>query len=138
MSPRHKNKTVATFLATFLGGLGVHRVYLHGWQDKWAWLHFISLPVSALIAMMAPDQPLMFTGSPFVLSVLAGCIASLTIGVTPDSAWDARFNPGSGRQSMSDWPLAVLLVLTVGVGATALIAAMARISDLLLTGGAFG
>lgn len=138
MHTRHKNKTIATFLATFLGGLGLHRVYLYGWQDKWALLHFISLPASVLIALMAPDQPWMFTGSLFVLSVLAGCIESLTIGITPDDAWDARFNPDSGRQSMSDWPLAILLVLTVGAGATALIAAMARISDLLLTGGAFG
>lgn len=138
MRYRHKNKTVATFLATFLGGLGLHRVYLHGWQDKWAWLHFASLPASALIALAAPDQPWMFTGSLLVLSVLAGCIESLTIGVTPDDVWDARFNLNSGQQSMSGWPLAVLLVLTVGAGATALIAAMARIADLLLTGGAFG
>ncbi|MEO8406902.1 MAG: NINE protein [Oxalobacteraceae bacterium] len=138
MHTPHKNKTIATFLATFLGGLGMHRVYLYGWQDKWAWVHFASLPVSALIAMALPDQPLMFTGSPFVLSVLTGCIESLTIGVTSDDAWDARFNRDSGRKSMSDWPLAVLLVLTVGTGATALIAAMARIADLFLTGGAFG
>ncbi|NMM27935.1 MAG: NINE protein [Glaciimonas sp.] len=138
MCSRHKNKTAATLLATLLGGLGLHRVYLYGWQDKWAWLHFASLPISMLIALMAPSQPWMFTGSLFVLSVLAGCIESLAIGVTSDEAWDARFNPNSGRQSMSDWPLAILLVLTVGAGATALIAAMARISDLLLTGGAFG
>lgn len=138
MSARHKNKTVATFLATFLGSLGAHRVYLHGWHDKWAWLYFASLPASALIILMLPDQPWMFTGSLFILSVLAGCIESLTIGVTSDNAWDARFNQDSGRQSMSDWPLAILLVLTVGAGATALIAAMARISDLFLTGGAFG
>lgn len=138
MHTPHKNKTIATFLATFLGGLGLHRVYLHGWQDKWAWVHFASLPVSVLLALAAPDQPLMFTGSPFVLSVLAGCIESLTIGITSDDAWDTRFNRDSGRQSMSDWPLAVLLVLTVGTGATALIAAMARLADLFLTGGAFG
>lgn len=136
--PRHKSKTVATFLATFLGGLGMHRVYLYGWQDKGAWLHFISLPVSALVGLAAPDHPRMFTGSLFVLSALVGCIESLTIGITPDAVWDARFNPDSAQQSMSGWPLAALLVLTVGVGATALIAAIARISDLLLTGGAFG
>jgi hypothetical protein len=138
MPTPHKNKTIATFLATFLGGLGLHRVYLYGWQDKWAWVHFVSLPVSVLLALAAPDQPLMFTGSPFVLSVLTGCIESLTIGITSDEAWDARFNRDSGRKSMSDWPLAVLLVLTVGTGATALIAAMARLADLFLTGGAFG
>lgn len=138
MATPHKNKTIATFLATFLGGLGLHRVYLYGWQDKWAWVHFISLPVSVLLALAAPDQPLMFTGSPFVLSVLTGSIESLTIGITSDEAWDARFNRDSGRKSMSDWPLAVLLVLTVGTGATALIAAMARLADLFLTGGAFG
>lgn len=138
MHSEHKNKTFATFLATFLGGLGVHRVYLYGWRDKWAWLHFASLPASFLLALAAPSQPLIFTGSSLILSVLSGCIASLTIGVTPDPIWDARFNRDSGQNSMSDWPLAVLLVLTVGAGATALIAAMARMADLFLTGGAFG
>ncbi|MEN9864676.1 MAG: hypothetical protein RL748_266, partial [Pseudomonadota bacterium] len=36
------------------------------------------------------------------------------------------------------WPQALLLVLTMALGSTTLMAAMARLTDLYLTGGAFG
>ncbi|SNT01206.1 TM2 domain-containing protein [Noviherbaspirillum humi] len=116
MTATHKNKTFATLLAFILGGIGAHRFYLYGRRDRWAWLHVLLFP----------------------LSIFAGFIEALVIGLTQDEPWDARHNANSGRQSHSGWPLAVLLVLTLGVGATALIATLARIFDLLYTGGAYG
>lgn len=133
MTMSHKNKTLATFLAAGLGGLGMHRFYLYGKKDVWAWAHpaplLIFLPISAwthaaLLLVLLP--------------VFAGFIEALAIGLTPDDKWDAVHNSDSGRQSDSGWPLAVLLVLTFGGGATAVIAAIARTFDLLLTGGAYG
>jgi TM2 domain-containing membrane protein YozV len=115
MSP-HKNKTLATLLAFILGGLGAHRFYLHGKKDRWAWVHVALFP----------------------LSVYAGFIEALVLGLTPDDKWDAEYNAASGQQSDSGWPLAVLLVLTLGVGAVAVIATIARTFDLLYTGGAYG
>ena len=116
MSSPHKNKTFATLLAAVFGGLGAHRFYLHGKKDVWAWVHLALFP----------------------LSVYAGFIEALVIGLTPDEKWDAEHNAGSGRQSNSGWPLVVLLVLTTGFGAIAVIATLARIFDLLYTGGAYG
>ena len=116
MTTRHKNKTFTTFLAAIFGGLGAHRFYLHGKRDKWAWMHVLLFP----------------------LSVFAGFIEALVIGLTPDEKWDETHNRDSGRKSDSGWPLAVLLVLTFGGGAVALIAAIARTFDLLFTGGAYG
>lgn len=116
MSATHKNKTLATFLAFALGSLGAHRFYLYGKKDFWAWVHVFLFP----------------------LSVFAGFIGALVIGLTPDDKWDAQHNQNSGRQSKSDWPLAVLLVLTLAVGAIALIATIARVFDLIYTGGAYG
>lgn len=116
MTTTHKNKTLATFLAAIFGGLGAHRFYLHGKQDVWAWVHILIFP----------------------LSVFAGFIEALVIGLTPDDKWDEAHNKNSGRQSSSGWPLAVLLVLTFGGGAIAVIAAIARTFDLLFTGGAYG
>jgi hypothetical protein len=52
--------------------------------------------------------------------------------------WDARHNAGSGRATQSNWVLALLLVATMLVGCTALIATIARLFDLLHTGGAYG
>ncbi len=116
MTTPHKNKTTASFLAAFLGGLGAHRFYLYGKKDVWAWVHVFLFP----------------------LSVFAGFLAALVIGLTPDEKWDARYNRDSGRKSDSGWPLAVLLVLTFGGGAIILIAAIARAFDLMFTGGAYG
>lgn len=116
MHQTHKNKTFSTLLAAVLGGLGAHRFYLYGKKDVWAWVHLVFFPVS----------------------VYAGFIEALTIGLTPDDKWDARHNGGSGKQSASGWPLILLLVLTLGFGATAVIATLARAFDLLYTGGAYG
>lgn len=116
MTTSHKNKTLATFLAAIFGSLGFHRFYLYGKKDKWAWTHVLFFP----------------------FSVFAAFIEALVIGLTPDDKWDEAHNRGSGRQSDSGWPLALLLILTFGGGAIAVIAAIARTFDLLYTGGAYG
>ena len=67
-----------------------------------------------------------------------GFIEALLLGVTPDEKFDAAFNAGSEGRSDSRWPLALLLVATMLVGATVLISTMARLFDLLYTGGAYG
>lgn len=138
MTTGHKNKTLATLLAAILGALGAHRFYLRGSGDRWGWLHASSLLLAGAATGIWPDAPLLFTAGPLVLSALAGMIAALVIGLTPDEQWDAAYNPQSGRQSDSGWALALLLVLTVGGGATALIAVIARAMDLMLTGGSYG
>jgi hypothetical protein len=134
----HKNKTLATALAFLLGGLGVHRFYLRGSVDRLGLLHVCSLPAAGLVygAGHAPNP--FWTLLPVFISCIAGFIEALAIGLTPDEKWDAKFNPASGRQSHSHWVLAVLLVLTMLVGATAVIATLSRLFDLLYTGGAYG
>jgi TM2 domain-containing membrane protein YozV len=116
MTTRHKNKTLAALLASLLGGFGAHRFYLHGKKDFWAWVHVLGFPIS----------------------IFAGFIGALTIGLTPDEKWDAQHNANSGRQSDSGWTVIILVILTFGLGGTLLIACIARAFDLYLTGGAFG
>ncbi|MBC3869665.1 NINE protein [Undibacterium oligocarboniphilum] len=134
----YKNKTLATFLAVMLGSLGIHRFYLEGKRDPWAWLHFASLPLSLLWSHYFFGWPVLLTYSPLLLSFFAALLEALVAGLTPDEKWDHRHNPVSGRTNHSSWPLALLLVLTTGLGATALIAVIARAFDLLYTGGAYG
>jgi TM2 domain-containing membrane protein YozV len=138
MSVSHKNKTLATFFALFFGGLGIHRFYLYGLNDLWGWAHFMTLPLSLGIANSAPDQPWLFVGGPFVLSVLIGFIETLVIGLTPDDKWDAKHNLHSGKASRSGWLLVLLLITTLMVGSTTLFFILARTVDLLYTGGAYG
>lgn len=138
MPTSHKNKTLATLLAAIAGGVGLHRFYLFGKKDFGGWAHLATAPLTALLIAAWPDAPMLFTGLPFVVSVLAGFLEALVIGLTPDDKWDARHNATSTHKSGSGWPLALALVLTLGVGAVALIATIARTFDLLFTGGAYG
>ena len=134
----HKNKTLATLLAFTLGGAGLHRFYLRGLADRWGWLHAAALPACGIVMSAAPAAAWYFWYLPLSLSMLAGFLEALVLGLMPDEKWDAVYNPASGRQSDSRWPLAVIIVATVMVGAGMLIATMARMSDLLYTGGAYG
>ena len=134
----HKDKTIATALAFVLGGLGVHRYYLRGGVDRLGLLHVCSLPLAGLVYGLGHGPNPFWVLLPIFISCIAGFLEALVIGLTPDDKWDARFNPDGKRQSHSNWILAVLLVLTLLVGATAVIATIARLFDLLFTGGAYG
>jgi TM2 domain-containing membrane protein YozV len=138
MSVLHKNKTFATLLAAVFGGIGLHRFYLRGFGDKWGWLHAAALPVSGLVALAASGADPYFKLLPLLVSILIACIEALVLGLMPDDKWDAAFNAHSGQHSDSRWPLAVVLVATLMFGAFGLIAATARLFDLLYTGGIYG
>ncbi|MDQ1923813.1 TM2 domain-containing protein [Massilia pseudoviolaceinigra] len=138
MSTSHKNKTFASFLALILGAVGAHRFYLRGSLDKLGLMHLASLPVAGLVYGLAPEANWFFKILPLVLSGIIGFIEALMIGLTPDEKFDAAFNAGSGRKSASNWVLAVLLVCTMLTAATMAIATLARLNDLLYTGGAYG
>ena len=134
----HKNKTLATALAFLFGGLGAHRFYLRGSVDRLGLLHVCSLPVAGMVYGLGHAPNPFWTLLPVFISCIVGFIEALVIGLTPDEKWDAKFNNGSGRASDSHWVLAVLLVLTMLVGATAMIATLSRLFDLVYTGGAYG
>jgi hypothetical protein len=136
--PQHKNKTVATTLAFLLGALGVHRFYLKSATDRLGLLHVCSIPIAGMVYGVGRGPNPYYVLLPIIVSAIVGFIEALVIGLTPDDKWDARYNAGSGRQSESHWILALVLVLTMLVGATVVIAAIARLFDLLYTGGAYG
>ena len=134
----HKNKAYTTLLASLLGMLGAHRFYLHGGKDAWGWLHLAALPASLALRQLLPDADWFYQLLPLTISALIGFLEALVLGLMPDEKWDARYNAGSGRLSDTGWPLAVVLVATLMLGAGVLIATMARLFDLLYTGGAYG
>lgn len=138
MALTHKNKTFTTLLAFVLGGVGAHRFYLRGLRDKAGWLHLASLPACAAVALAAPGVDVFYKILPLIVSVLAACLEALVLGLMSDEKWDAAYNNGTGKQSDSTWPLALILVLTLAVGAGSMIATMSRLFDLLYTGGAYG
>ncbi len=73
-----------------------------------------------------------------VISILAGLLEALVLGLTPDAKWDLKHNLNSGRQTESTWPLALILALALAIGMSGLIFVMSRSFDLIFTGGAYG
>ena len=134
----HKNKTLAALLAFLSGGLGLQRLYLRGLRDPWLWAHLAAVPACALVSLAAPDADGFYKLLPLMVSGLVGFLEALVLGLMSDEKWDARFNPGSGKQSDTNWPLAVVLVAAMMVGAGSLIATISRLFDLLYTGGSYG
>ena len=134
----HKNKTLAALLAFLLGGLGAQRLYLRGVRDPWLWAHLASLPAAWLLTVAAPQADGFYHLLPVIVSGLVGFLEALVLGLMSDEKWDARFNSGSGRQSDTHWPVAVVLVASMMIGAGGLIATISRLFDLLYTGGAYG
>ena len=135
---RHKNKTLAALLAFLLGGLGLQRLYLRGLRDPWLWAHLACLPVALLVATLAPQADGFYKLLPIIVSGLVGLLEALVLGLMSDEKWDARFNAGSGKQSDTHWPLALVLVASMMIGAGGLIATISRLFDLMYTGGAYG
>lgn len=137
---KHKNKTLAMLLAIFFGGVGAHRVYLYGIRDFWLWNYLVAFAIFASAIVLA-QKPHSFTISLLALfpaSIFLGWVEALVIGLTPDKKWDARHNPQSSRPSASSWPVPVLLVLTFACGFTTFVVCIARLTDIFLTGGAYG
>lgn len=138
MKISHKNKTLAALLAVIGGAIGLHRFYLGGKTDRWAWLHLLSLPASFFIYFFSQNLHPFFTAMPLILSALTGFLACLVIGTTPDEKWDTQYNSTSPQKTSTSWIIVPILVLTLGVGASAVIVVIARTFDLLFTGGVYG
>jgi TM2 domain-containing membrane protein YozV len=137
MAAAHKNKTVATLLALLLGGFGIHRFYLKPGADRIGLLHLCCLPVTGILYGAVKPHPF-YIVLPLLVSYIVGYVEALVIGLTPDEKWDAQYNAHSGRESRSNWVLVLLLVVTMLVATTVLIGTIARLSDVVYTGGAYG
>lgn len=138
MKNLHKNKTFAAALALITGGAGLHRFYLYGTKDLWAWMHVLLCAVTVGLMLAYPDRLLLLNTAPLIVSVLIAAIATFKIGLMPDEKWDAMHNPESEQQSNSNWIIAVLMVTNLTCSTTLLLITIARGFDIILTGGSYG
>ncbi|MBU6259045.1 MAG: TM2 domain-containing protein [Burkholderiales bacterium] len=120
MSPR--SKTVAAWLAVLLGTLGAHRVYLHGWGDRWARLFplptLVGLYGAWRIDQLGQDDRLSWVLTPVLgLMITVAMLSAIVIALTPDERWNERFNVGR-TPSAGGWGavLAAIAALLIGGG----------------------
>ena len=115
-----KNKTLATLLAAVGGTLGLHRFYLHGTGD-WRGYAYPAVTLAGMLGALV-WLPLLT----IALAVpITGFLEALNFALNPDARWDQRWNAGSGRENDSGWAVIIIAILTLAIGATLLLSALA-------------
>jgi hypothetical protein len=125
----YKSKTLATWLALLGGSLGLHRLYLHGGRDVWAWLHpwptLIGLVGVRRMLDLGQDDRLAWLLLPLLGLMLAqAALCAIVYGLTPDERWDARHNADEPVHPTA-WGPVLGVIAALMIGATALMATIA-------------
>jgi hypothetical protein len=125
----YRSKTLVTWLALLAGALGLHRLYLYGWRDLWAWLHpwptLAGLVGVQRMRELGQDDQLAWLLLPLLgLMIAQACLFAILYGLTPDANWDARHNSGQPARATA-WGPVLGVVAALMIGATALMATVA-------------
>lgn len=131
LAMRNRSKTLATWLAVVGGSLGLHRFYLHGAKDVWAWLHPwpTLLGLGGVIRMRGLGQDdhaawLLIPVLGVMLSI--GMLSAIVIGLTPDERWAARFHPDhTSPVSASGWGAVIGVIVALMIGGGVLMGTLA-------------
>jgi hypothetical protein len=126
---RPRSKAVATWLALIGGSLGLHRFYLDGARDPWAWLHPLPTLVGAYgfwrMRELGVDDSLGALLVPFLGVMLAATmLQAIVYGLTSDERWTARHG-GAAAAAEHTWLTYVAVVVALAVGASVAIATIA-------------
>jgi hypothetical protein len=125
-----RSKTLAAWLAVIGGTLGLHRMYLHGLADRWAWASVLPTALGMIglhrLQTLGQDDRAAWLLLPLLgLSIAAAMLAAVLIALTPDERWNARFNAGRSAVPPSGWGAVLAAVAALLVGGTALTGAVA-------------
>ncbi|WP_374566990.1 hypothetical protein [Ideonella sp.] len=126
---RAKSKTLATWFAVLGGSLGLHRLYLHGAKDPWAWLFWpptlVGLVGVQRMRSLGQDDMLSWALIPLLgLSLSAAMLSAIVIGLTPDERWAARFGADQ-PQPASGWGAVLGVIVALMVGGAVLMGTIA-------------
>lgn len=121
-SQAYRSKTLAAWLALIGGTLGLHRLYLHGLGDRWAWLHPLPTALGVIglhrHLTLGQDDRLAWLLLPLLgLSISVAMLTAIVWALTPDERWDTRHNPGHPGRATGWGPvLAAITALLIGGG----------------------
>ena len=130
---RSRSKTVATWLALAGGSLGLHRFYLFGARDVWAWLHALPTLIGVYgfwrLRKLGTDDRLGAELVPLLgLMLTMTMLFAIFYGLMPDERWKARFGERAGSRPSAG--LAIFGVcLALALGATAAMATLAFVVE---------
>jgi len=124
-----KSKTLATWIALLGGGLGLHRLYLHGAKDPWAWVFWPPTLVGMVgvlrMRSLGQDDMLSWALIPLLgLSLSAAMLSAIVIGLTPDERWATHFGNGE-IQRPSGWGAVLGVIAALLIGGTVLMGTIA-------------
>jgi hypothetical protein len=125
----YQSKALATWLACVGGAFGLHRFYLHGPRDVWAWLHpwptLAGLYGVQRVQTLGQDDRLSWLLLPLLGMMIAqACLFAIVYGLTADTTWDAKRNPGQAPRH-TRWLPVLGAIVALMIGATALMATVA-------------
>lgn len=130
---RPRNKTIAVWLATLGGSLGLHRFYLRGWGDWIGWLHPLAAGLGwwgvQRVQAFGQDDVLSWLLIPFLgASIAAGCLAGIVYALSDRERWNRWFNPGIEAEALAggtNWLTIGALVLALLMGTIAFMGSLA-------------
>ena len=127
-----KNKTAAAWLAFIFGQLGLHRIYLFGLKDLWAWVHPLLAAVGwwgvHRVQLYGQDDQLAWLLIPLLGFTLAGTsITAIYYGLMPTEKWNAQYNPTLPETTAgsTNWLTIGAVVFALLFGAIALMSSIA-------------
>jgi len=126
-----KNKTAAAWLALITGQLGLHRLYLFGLGDLWAWAHPITAALGwwgvERVRLYGQDDQLAWLLIPLLGFTLAGtALTAIYYGLMSAEKWNARHNPGTPEASAghTNWLTIGAVVFALLFGTIALMSSI--------------
>ena len=84
-----KNKTIAAWLAFIGGQLGLHRLYLFGFGDLWAWVH----PMAAALGWWGIERVRTYGQDDQLAWLAANAVTAIYYGLMSSEHWNALHNP---------------------------------------------
>ena len=126
---RARSRAVATWLALLGGGLGLHRFYLHGSRDLWAWLHPWPTLVGAYGFWRMREFGVDDARGSLLVPILGAMLAAtmlqaIVYGLTSDERWAARHGAASAAIQRG-WLTYFGVVVALAVGTSVAVATIA-------------
>lgn len=127
----HKNKTLAAWLAFVSGQLGLHRFYLFGAADVWAWIHPIIAGVGWVgirrVQLYGQDDQLSWVLIPLLgFTLAATALTAIYYGLMSAEKWNGQFNPlaPEAAAGQTNWLTIGAVVFSLLFGAVALMSSI--------------